>query len=432
MKHEAEHTWRNWTGDQTCDPARRPSPATVTEVAATVKEAGTRGDVVRVVGAGHSFGDNVVTEGTLMSLDLLRGVEVLDAALGRVRVAAGTRLHDLNRQLAQHGLAMANLGDINVQSAAGAISTGTHGTGARLGNLATFVESIQLVTADGSIRELSGDALRAARVSVGALGVITAYTLRTVPAFKLHERRDRVPLTSLLADLDSHVHGNDHFEFFVFPYADQAITKALNRTEEPAGVRSRARAYLEEVVLENHALDAISRTGRRFTGQIPRLNRLVTSLASPSDKVNHSHAVFSSPRMVRFTESEWAFPREAGAAALQEILALIERKRWGINFPIEVRFVAGDTDSMLSPAYGRDTTYLAVHAYQGMPWQEYFSAVQEIALAHGARPHWGKRHSLDAARLSTLYPEWDAFNAVRTQMDPHGLFANAHVRRIFG
>ena len=424
--------WRNWTGDQSCTPARWVSPTSAAEVAIVLQEAAARDEVVRVVGAGHSFGDNVVTDGTLMSLDGLTGVEILDAAAGRVRVAAGTRLFDLNRHLDDHGLAMANLGDINVQSAAGAITTGTHGTGAALGNLATFVESIELVTADGTVLELTGDELRAARVSIGALGVITAYTLRTVPAFNLHERRDRMPLDRLLGDLDSHVEGNDHFEFFVFPHASEAITKGLNRTDEPARVRSKARAYVEEVVLENYALDAISKIGRQFTGQIPRLNSLVTSLASPSDKVNHSHAVFSSPRRVRFTESEWAFPRESGAVALQEILAMIERRGFGINFPIEVRFVAGDADSMLSPAYARDTTYLAVHAYQGMPWQEYFSAVQEIALAHCARPHWGKRHSLDGATLSTLYPEWDAFQAVRTRLDPDGRFANAHVKRIFG
>jgi len=424
--------WRNWTGDQSCAPARRSNPTTAAEVAAALVDAGSRGETVRVVGAGHSFGDNVVTDGTLMSLDALAGMQVLDAAEGRVRVAAGTRLFDLNRLLDEHGLAMANLGDINVQSAAGAISTGTHGTGAALGNLATFVESAEIVTADGSIRELSGDELRAARISVGALGVITAYTLRTVPAFKLHERRDRMPLTALLRDLDGHVHGNDHFEFFIFPHATEAITKGLNRTDEPAGVRSKARAYVEEVVLENYALDVLSRAGRRFPTQIPRLNRLVTSLASPSDKVNHSYDVFSSPRMVRFTESEWAFPRETAPEALQEIMAMITRRGFDINFPIEVRFVAGDTDSMLSPAYGRDTTYLAVHAYQDMAWREYFSAVQEIALAHGARPHWGKRHSLDADTLSTLYPEWEAFNAVRTDLDPEGRFANAHITRIFG
>ena len=423
--------WHNWTGDQTCAPAHRAAPTSVDEVGAVVRASAERGDEVRVVGAGHSFGDNCLTDGTLISLDGLTGLQHVDRETGSVRVAAGTRLFDVNAALDQHGLALANLGDINVQSAAGAISTGTHGTGARLGNLATLVESLELVTADGSVRELSGDDLRAARVSVGALGVVTAYTLRTVPAFRLEERRGLTPLPALLAELDDRVDRNDHFEFFIFPHASAALTKDLNRTDAPAESQGQVRAWIDEWLLENYALDVISRVGRRFPRQIPRLNRFVTSVASgESTKVGHSFDVFSSPRMVRFTESEWAFPREACVPAFTEIMALAERH--DVNFPLEVRFVAGDTDSMLSPAYGRETAYIAVHAYRGMAWEEYFAGVRAIAGEYGARPHWGKRHDLDAETLATRYPEWDAFQSVRTRLDPDGVFANAHVRRIFG
>lgn len=423
--------WRNWAGDQVCTPAHRSAPGTVADVSDVVRRAAGRGEVVRAVGAGHAFGDNVLTDGTLISLDNLTGLLSLDPSTGQARIAAGTRLHELNTLLDAHGRALANLGDINVQSAAGAITTATHGTGARLGNLATFVESLELVTADGAVVEMVGEDLRAARVSVGALGVVTAYTLRTVPAFRLHERRDRMPLERVTAEFDALAEGSDHFEFFVFPHARHAITKQLHRTDEPVRASSERRAYLEEVVLENAVLDRISRVGRRFPGQIPRLNRMVTRFASPSDKVNVSHKVFSSPRDVRFTETEWAFPREVGMEALGRLLDLVER-RFAVNFPIEVRVVAGDTESMLSPSYGRDTTYLALHAYEGMPWQEFFGAVEQIAAEYDARPHWGKRHTLDASRLSGLYPEWEAFQDVRRRLDPDGVFANAHGRRIFG
>jgi L-gulonolactone oxidase len=423
--------WRNWAGDQACTPAHRAAPTSVDEVAEVVRRAAGRGEVVRVTGAGHAFGDNVLTDGTLVTLDGLSGLHSVDARTGLARVAAGTRLFEVNALLDAHGLALANLGDIIVQSAAGAISTATHGTGARLGNLATFVESLELVTADGSVVELTGEDLRAARVSVGALGVVTAYTLRTVPAFRLHERRDRMPLDRVIGDFDALAEGSDHFEFFVFPHARQAITKQLDRTAEPVRASSERRAWFEEDLLENTVLDQVCRLGRRFPGQIPRLNRLVTRLASPSDKVNVSHKVFSSPRRVRFTETEWAFPREAAPEVLTTMLDLIER-RVRTNFPIEVRVVAGDTDSMLSPSYGRDTAYLAFHAYQAMPWQDFFTTVAEVAAGYGARPHWGKRHTLDAARLSELYPEWEAFQTVRKRYDPDGVFANAHVRRIFG
>lgn len=422
--------WHNWTGDQTCTPAHRAEPTSVDEVAAAVKAAVAREEVVRVVGGGHAFGDNVLTDGTLMSLDRLTGLLDVDAATGLVRVAAGTRLYAVNELLDAHGLALANLGDINVQSAAGAISTATHGTGAAFGNLATFVESLELVTAAGEVVEMSGDDLRAARVSVGALGVVTAYTLRTVPAFRLRERRDRMPLATVLRDFDALADGSDHFEFFAFPYADRAITKQLERTQDPAQPGSERRAYVDEVILENKVLDLICRTGRRFPSQIPRLNRLVTAVASPSEKVNVGHRVFSSPREVRFTETEWAFPREVLPEVLPRVLRVAEEHT--VNFPIEVRVVAADTASMLSPSYGRATAYVAVHAYQGMPWQEYFADVQAIGAEYAARPHWGKRHALGAAELSERYPEWEAFQEVRRRLDPEGVFANAHVRRIFG
>jgi L-gulonolactone oxidase len=277
---------------------------------------------------------------------------------------------------------------------------------------------------------MAGDDLRAARVSVGALGVVTAYTLRTVPAFRLRERRDKMPLDRVLRDFDALAEADDHFEFFVFPHAAEALTKQIERTQDPAQPGSERRAWVEEVLLENKVLDLVCRAGRRYPSRIPQLNRLVTRLASSSEKVNVGHKVFSSPRMVRFTESEWAFPREALPEVLPRILRAAEG--FAINFPIEVRVVAGDTESMLSPSYGRDTAYVAVHAYQGMPWQEYFTAVQQIAAEYAARPHWGKRHALSASELAPLYPEWDAFQAVRRRLDPDGVFANDHIRRIFG
>jgi L-gulonolactone oxidase len=407
--------WTNWTGDQSCSPLAEVSPTSVDQVATIVTQAAERGENVRVVGAGHAFGDTVVTDGTLMTLDRLKGIYSVDRETGLVRAAAGTRLHEMNALLDIHGLAFENLGDINVQSLAGAISTATHGSGAAFGN-----------------REVSGDDLRAARVSVGALGVVTAYTLRTVPAFRLRERRDRVPLDRILAELDDRVARNDHFEFFVFPHAQKVLTKELNRTSEPVSAHNERLSYLQEVVVENRVLDLVSRMGRRRTRAIPRLNRAVTALAGTVDHVDVSHRIFSTPREVRFTETEWAFPQEACADALRDILRLIGTRGFDVNFPLEVRFVAADTDSMLSPSYGRPTAYIAAHMYQGMPWQAYFDAVEEVAAAYGARPHWGKRHTLDAAALRQRYPEWDDFQEVRTRLDPTGVFANAHVRRIFG
>ncbi|GAA1483084.1 L-gulono-1,4-lactone dehydrogenase [Gordonia sinesedis] len=431
----ADRGWRNWAGDEGCTPQRIAQPGTVADVASAVSTAAGRGQTVRVVGAGHSFGDLVCTDGLLLNLDRLSGLHRVDPDAGLVTVAAGTRLADLTRMLAEHGLALPNLGDIDRQSVAGAMSTATHGTGRELGNLAVQIAGLEMVLADGSVLTLTEaddpDTLRAARVSLGALGVITAYTLRVVPAFALHAHQQPMPLGQVLAHLDDLVDGNDHFEFFHFPHTDTALVKLNNRTREPLRPRGRVAATVDKFA-ENRLLDVACRAGRRFPTRIPGINRAISRLVSASDTVDHSHRVFASPRKIRFTEMEWAIPRDACAAMVRDIHRVIERDGIDVNFPIEVRFVAGDTESYLSPAYDRDTAYIAVHMYRGMAWEPYFRAVQAVALAHDGRPHWGKRHFLDAEQLAARYPAWDRFQAVRSRLDPAGTFTNDHIRRTLG
>ncbi|MGW4724292.1 D-arabinono-1,4-lactone oxidase [Streptomyces sp. NPDC004291] len=427
-------TWTNWAGDESCTPRQVLQPGSVDEVAAVTARAAAEGRTVRVVGAGHSFNDQVCTDGLLLNLDRISGLRHVDAGAGLVTVGAGTRLADLNLQLARHGLALPNLGDIDRQSVAGALSTGTHGTGRKLGNLATQIEALDLVLADGTTLTCTEDdpeVLRAARVSLGALGVVTGYTLRVVPAFALRAETGTMPLDRTLARLDELVDGNDHFEFFLFPHAEAALVKRNNRTDEPVRPpRETARRITE--FAENGVFEAACRAGRRFPSRIPALNRAVTRLMTPSEYVDRSHRVFVSRRSVRFTEMEWAVPRAACAEVLQEIRRAIDRDRLAVGFPIEVRFVAPDELSHLSPAYGRETAYLAVHMYRGMPWEPYFRAVQDIALAFGGRPHWGKRHLMEAEGLAARYPAWDRFQAVRARLDPRGTFTNAHLRRVLG
>jgi L-gulonolactone oxidase len=427
-------TWRNWTGDQTCEARRIERPRTVDELSSIVAAAAAAGDTpIRVVGAGHSFGDLVSTAGVILSLDDLTGLLGYDEVTGRVTVAAGTRLHQLNGLLDEIGRAMANLGDINVQSVAGAISTATHGTGARLGNLATQVVSLDIVTADGTVRTVdTGDELQSARVSLGALGVISAVTLETVPAFRLHGVDERRPLDETLLRIDEFTDVNDHFEFWAFPHTEYALCRTNNRTDDPIRVRGRAAGYVSETVLENKALDLISKAGRRFPNQIPRLNRLVTRAFSESDRVNVGHEIFSSVRAVRFTESEWAVPADAAPSMVREIFDVIDKRGFDVNFPLEVRFVAPDEESFLSPSWGRDTSYIAAHMYQGMDWEPFLRAVQDVALAHDGRPHWGKRHFLTFAELAPKYPEWDRFQDVRSAFDPDRVFTNDHVARVLG
>jgi len=427
-------TWANWTGDETCAPSTIARPTSVEQVSALVREVAAVGGSLRVVGAGHSFSDLALTDGTMVDLAGLSGIIWSDRAAGRVRVAAGTTLARLNTLLDERGLAMPNLGDIDHQTLAGAISTGTHGTGALLGNLATQVTALQIVTADGTVHELTerDEALTAARIGLGALGIVTAYTLKVVPSFTLLARSGPIEVAALLPRLDEFVEHNDHFEFYFFPHASTALAKMNNRTEEPLRSPGRVRQYLEGDFLENQVLDLICRAGRRVPGQIPRLNRLVTQFLAPASRVEVSHRAFVSHRSIRFTETEWCIPRAACADMLRDIQRAITRKGLDVNFPLEVRFVAGDTASDLSPAHGRDSAYIAAHMYQGMQWRPYFAAVQEIALGYGGRPHWGKRHLLTAEDLADRYPAWEQFQQVRRKFDPTGMFANDHIRRVLG
>jgi len=433
--HTSAAGWRNWAGDQRCAPIAVQRPASVAEVAAAVERARGKGLRVRVAGAGHSFSDIACSDGLMLKLDRLAGVTDVDRSSGLVRVQAGITIRELSSRLAGHGLALENLGDIDAQSIAGAISTATHGTGARLRNMSAQVNELTLVLADGSTLVCSHqhepEVFRAARVGLGALGVIVEVTLQCVPAFTLHGVDAPAPLQDTLERFHELALGNDHFEFFVFPHAEAALTRTNNRTEQSPRPRGRVSAYANDVLLTNRAFELFCRLGRRFPAMIPRINRLVTRMAGSSDRVDYSAEIFASPRLVRFTEMEYALPREHTPQAVRRVMAMIEERGLAVPFPIEVRTVAPD-DAFLSTAADRESGFVAVHMYRGMTWEPYFRAVEAIMDELGGRPHWGKRHFQTAATLHRRYPEWDRFQAVRARLDPQGRFANDWTDRVLG
>jgi L-gulono-1,4-lactone dehydrogenase len=425
-------TWRNWTGDQQCTPAAVVRPRDRGELAAAVTAAAEAERKVSVAGSGHSFTATALTDGTMIDVGALSGMLDADRASGLVKVGAGTVLAALNEELHTLGLAMENLGDIDRQTIAGAISTGTHGTGAKLRNISAQVEAIELVAADGRLRELDGtepDLLRAARVGVGALGAISAVTLRCVPAFVLERIDSPQPREEVLDSFDERAEANDHFELFTFPYADSALVLERNRVEGAPRPRGKAAAYLNDIVLENWALEALSAAGRFVPRAIPALSCLAAALASGGKTVDRSYRVFASERRVRFTEMEYGVPREHGPEAARRAVEWVRANRYPVFFPIEMRVAAGD-DALLSPSHGRDTAYIAVHQYRGMEWRPYFEAVEAIMRDYGGRPHWGKRHFQTAETLAPLYPEWEAFQRAREELDPGRVFTNAYAERV--
>jgi L-gulonolactone oxidase len=348
-----------------------------------------------------------MTEGTMVRIEALKGVLDADPSSGLVRVGAGTVLADLNEELTRLGLAMENLGDIDRQTIAGAISTGTHGTGARLRNISAQVEGLELVLADGSVRQLSAathpELLRAARVGIGALGAISAVTLRCVPAFTLDRVDTPRPREEVLDSFQEEADANDHFELFTFPYADSALVLERNRTDSPARPRGRMAGYLNDVVLENWALGALSMTGRLFPSAIPSLARLAA--ASPPAAAPSTAATASSPTSAVSASPRWSTASRAstGPEAVRRVIEWVRSNRYPVFFPIELRVAAGD-DALLSPSHERDTAYIAVHQYRGMEWRPYFEAVEEIMNDYGGRPHWGKRHFQTAATLAPALP----------------------------
>ncbi len=431
----SEVEWRNWTGDESCRPQEVVRPRSTEEIAAAVARAAQAGMRVRVAGAGHSFTDIACTQGMLILLDRFQRVLEVDSESGLIRVQAGISIAGLNATLAEHGLALENLGDIDAQSIAGAISTATHGTGARLRNIPSQVVAMTLVLADGSTfvcsEEHDPESFLAARVGLGALGVVAEVTLRCVPAFTLCGIDAPAPLEQTLDRFEDLALANEHFEFYVFPHCDTALTRTNNRTERPPEPRGRVVKYANDVLLTNRTFEMFCRIGQRLPSRIPEINRIVTRLAGKSKRIDRSDRIFASPRLVKFTEMEYALPRHRTTEAVRKVLETIERNGFAVPFPMEVRTVAPD-DALLSTAYGRESGYVAVHMYRGMQWRPYFEAVEQIMVSLEGRPHWGKRHSQTAATLRPSYPKWDRFQAIRGRLDPEGRFANAWTDRVLG
>jgi L-gulonolactone oxidase len=384
---------------------------------------------VRVVGSGHSFSEIALTDGVQLSLARFDRVLDSDSASGLVRVQGGIRLHELGIELARRGLAMENLGDVDAQTLAGALATGTHGTGVGFRNLSSRVEGMRLVTARGVVEVSDGDELRAARVSLGALGVATEIQLRCKPLYTLRRSDERRPLDETLDRLDELASERERFEFFAFPYARWALWRTTEKTDDAPRPPSRVERFVQDIVLENAVFGGACRAGRALPKLIPSIDRLLGRLAGGGERVDRSHRIYANPRFVHFTEMEYALPRAAGAEAVRSVFELVERERLPVLFPLEVRFGAAD-DAFLSPGAGRDSCYIAVHMYRGMDFEPYFRAVEDIMRSHEGRPHWGKRHFRTADELSGLYPDWGRFQVVRDRLDPRRVFANGYTDRV--
>ncbi|WP_240619589.1 D-arabinono-1,4-lactone oxidase [Blastococcus sp. TF02-8] len=428
-------SWRNWAGNQRVDGVSVLHPSGTEAIATALTTAAAVGRRVRPVGSGHSFTAVARPDDCALSLD--RHAELVDVGpTGLVTVQGGMPLHRLNAELAARGWALTNLGDIDRQTVAGAVSTGTHGTGARFGGLATQVRGVQLVTAAGEVLRCSAaerpELLDVARVSLGALGVLDTVTLQAVPAFALRAEEAAAALDDLLDGFGEYMTSTDHVEFYWFPHTDRCLTKRNTRVPlsavEPL---PRWRALWDDEVLANAGLAAVVAAGRRAPALVAPLARFSAGALGARTYTDAAHRVFVSRRRVRFREMEYAVPREAAPGVLAELRRAVEANDWRVPFPVEVRVAAAD-DVPLSTAYGRDTAYVAVHVPARSEPGEYFATFEAIAGAVGGRPHWGKLHSLGAAELSTRYPRFGEFVAARDRLDPARVLASPHLDALLG
>jgi FAD-linked oxidoreductase len=428
--------WTNWSGYVRAAPQTIARPTNEADIVAAVRD-GTA--PVRVAGTGHSFTAICESNGTLLSLDAVSGVVRTDAAAGTATVRAGSKIHALGRPLFDAGLALKNQGDIDRQAIAGAVGTGTHGTGPTLGSLSSEVAGFRLVTASGEVLDCSpnsnADVWSAGRVSFGSLGVMSEITLSLRKTYKLREKNWLLPASACWHELPKLRDAHRHFEFFWFPYADQVVAKSLDETDDEApapGTSERMFARGERVTNDQRIFDIGCQVAKLIPSLSPTLQRMFTRAAmGASNRVRWSHEAFPSPRNVKFNEMEYTVPAANGADCIREIAEAIRTKKIATCFPLEFRFVKGD-DIWLSPFYKRDAVTISVHQYAGQDFTTLFNTSEAIFKRYGGRPHWGKLHTLKAVDFAALYPKWDDYQALRRRLDPNGRLLNSHLRQVFG
>lgn len=432
MSNSQQNNWSNWSGSVQCNPKEIKTPSSQEEILSIINNCAEQKSTIRAVGSGHSFTGLVSTQGTLISLDLYQGLENIDPKNNEATVLGGTKLKSLGKLLLNNGLAQANLGDIDVQSIAGAISTGTHGSGVSLGSISTQILEITLLTAKGETIVCSENSnkeiFKAAQVSLGSLGIISKIKLQLLPAYKLKYVKEKSTLDDCLKNLEKYKTENHNFEFYWFPHTNGVQLKKLNITEA-APTKSSFMKYFNDMVLENGAFKVLSELCRVFPSLCKKVSKISAAAASTGVDINYSTKIYATPRLVKYQEMEYNLPAEKAVEALKEMRDCIHAANFRVHFPIHVRFMKAD-DMYLSPAYQRDSVYIGVHMYKGMEYKTYFDAMETIFKKYNGRPHWGKMHTRTAKELSQLYPMWNKFQEIRNQLDPNGLFMNDYLKKL--
>ncbi|MBJ8453960.1 FAD-binding protein [Acinetobacter bereziniae] len=419
-----QQKWNNWSGFQHSQPEHILKPSSIDELKNIVQNH----HKIRVVGAGHSFTPLVCTDATLLSLDHFSGVENVNTALTQANIWSGTRLFNLDQYLEPIQQSLMQQGDIDQQSLAGAVSTGTHGTGLNLHCISAYVEAFELLTASGDIltcsRQDNPNIFEAGRVSLGSLGILTKITMQNKPRYKLKEHVRLCSVKEFFENIDLWKTQHRHIECFAFSHADQLILKTLDITDED--IQPRKLSWPSEDAL----LTICCGLTKSFPALNPKLQKLLGVFVKPTTFVDWSSQIFPTPRETKFNEMEYQIPIESGMECLEAVLTGLKHAKAQTFFPVEFRFVKGD-DIWLSPFYQQDSISISVHQYHKQAPNQLFDEIEPIFQHYRGRPHWGKMHNMGASQLQALYPKWDDFMQLRAQLDPTQKFLNPYLEKLF-
>ncbi|MBM7051683.1 D-arabinono-1,4-lactone oxidase [Rothia sp. ZJ1223] len=435
-----KHTWSTWGHQHTFTTDQVLTPRSIADVQAAVTAASTAGKKLKVVGYSKSSSAIAQPTDQLMRLDFLTGLTDIDKHQLTATFLAGTSVLDANKTLAHYGLAFENLGRLGEQSLAGAVTTGTHGTGLRYGIIATQVESFVMVSSEGDLVECSHDLnpeiFRAALVGLGALGVLVSITFRVVPMFRLHTAERRHAYNTIMSSFVERSEGADHYEVSWMPGSDKVRTRRLTHLQllpegfEPHYAQlSRLRRHGRDTLVNNGIFEPLLMLGTKVPAA-QKVSRVATAMGRGNRRyADLAPEVFTINRRVRQNNMEYAFDITQIQGVLDELRGVLPQAPFTLSYPLVVRSAAAD-NIPLSPAYGRPTGFISVREYWRFPYTKTFKFIEDIFKAHGGRPHWGQLHTQGAASLSTLYPEFEFFTQLREELDPHGTFLNPYLEKV--
>ena len=416
--------WSNWSGGQTCQPQGRYDIGSEDELASLLRRSS---GPIRPIGSGHSFSPLIPTDGHIVVIDQLSGILDYDEDKLQTTFGAGSRLGDLGAQLEAIGQGMFNMPDIDRQTLAGATATGTHGTGLTLQCLSAYITALRLITASGEVMDIDAsdpDLFDAARVNVGALGVVTQITMQNRESYHLKKREWTAPTEDMLANFDELVSSHRHFEIFPLVYSDYSLVLSIDESDEPIG---QTIIPAEEVTLADLRPLGVNATPAEKLA----MNNSLAANTEVTEAVDISYKLLSNVRNSRFNEMEYSVPIEHGAECVREILKTIYDQAIDVAFPLEYRYVSGD-DPWLSMAYGDEPhATISIHRTASEDYRPYFDIIERIFWKYEGRPHWGKIHSLTHRELTSLYPRFRDFMEIRQSLDPTGRMLNPHLKSLF-